>query len=577
MISFAYSRPNHISNMKLILVVGGFFFLTMAATTSLQLHDDSFAHFVISLQTLTQFDFTRFVLDTWNRPLTTLLYGTAGQLGILSARAVSVVLILSMAFFVHRSAEYLLKKRFPPIALLAFVLAQSAILTHAHLTMTEQIAAFFLALGIFLAFSGKFYLSAITLGLMPLARAETVLIMVWISIWMVILGMKDRGKLDGLWRIVKWSCLAWFPFVLWWTAGFSLKGELGWMTPSYVYFRSFTFNTSWLINGITGLPSALQGPLLYLFIIGLFSLIHSVLFNAETEPENKVYWNLVIGGVIIHLVFVSIVVVYPKDSGFSEIGVVAINYRNFNSITPLLSLIIYSGAYFLTTHNPFNRRIRFGVWLTSLFLLSGFFVFHWRLKSNPDPIIGAWCVVQATFCTLILWWSHYKICNRARWWSGVATICVLAGFISYPFYWYPLRFQDRTEVMHRELGEWLKQNYTKPWPTVIQDLSGNGVSEWLWGVDSGATIWLYPAQFERKIAEAPIGTLIVLETDSFGNLMPRYSKKLKKLLQGSLYEEVAMYQPKKSLNVIEKLLTSLSGYNKLTGWLVFKKLSSQKV
>ncbi len=554
-----------------MLTVGAGFLLALAAAVSLQLHDDSFAHFVRSIQHVAGFSWNDFVLDTWNRPLPTLIYGIVGQLGIFPARAASVALVVAMAYCVHRSAQTLWGTKFPAIATLAFVLAQSALLTHAHLTMTEQLAASFLGMGLFLILSGRFYLGAVLWGLMPLARAETVLFLAWLSLCVLWLFVQRHGLGEACRKIIPWGIFAWAPFGIWWVSGFLIKGELGWMTPGYVYLRSFPPDSFWLINGFSGLPSALQAPLIFLSIVGLCGVVSGIKSRETFFLSNLPLWGMALGCILIHLVFVSLVVVYPRSSGWADIGLAAINYRNYVNIAPLLALLVYGGAHMLLSAVPMARRVRFAALLATLLLLIAFWLFHWRLKFGPDWIIAAWCVVQGGFA-LLAYWCFWPPRGKASFaWLKVAGVCLLAGFLSYPFYWYPLRFQDRAEIMHRELGAWLQQNEPKPWPRIIQDLSGSGASEWLWDVEPGSTLWSYPAQFGRRIAAAAPGTLIVLETDSSGVPLGKYPRDLVQVLQAPGFEMTAIYLPDKPLGRLEYVLTNFSRYNKLTGWIIFRK------
>ncbi len=557
--------------MPLALGVGAGYLLALAAATSLRLHDDSFAHFVLSIQHVACFSWHDFVLDTWNRPLPTLIYGIIGKAGIFPARAASVVLTVVMAYCVHRSAQTLWRAKFPAIATLAFVLAQSTLFTHAHLTMTEQLAAAFLGMGLFFMVSGKLYLGAMAWSLMPLARAETVLFLAWLSLCALWLLIQRQEPGAACKKILSWGALAWAPFCAWWTCGFLIKGELGWMTPGYVYLRSFPPDSFWLINGFSGLSSALQAPLIYLLVVGLYGAVSSMTSKERGFLFNLPFWGMALGCILIHLVFVSLVVVYPRSSGWADIGVAAINYRNYVNIAPLLALFIYGGAHVFLSVVPVARRVRLAALGATFLLLVAFWLFHWRLKSGPDWIIAAWCMVQGGLTLLAYWWFRTPRGKSASAWLKVAGVCILAGFLSYPFYWYPLRFQDRTEIMHRELGAWLQHNEPKPWPRIVQDLSGSGASEWLWNTDPGSTVWLYPAQFERNIAAAAAGTLIVLETDSSGVPLGKYSRGLVQMLQGPGFEKTATYLPDRPLGQVERMLTRISGYNKLTGWVLFRK------
>src|SRR5436190_839783 len=64
----------------------------VAAVGGFRVSDDSFQHFVKSVEVVRRHDFARLVTDIWNKPVPMVLYGVSGLAGIVSARLVSVVL-----------------------------------------------------------------------------------------------------------------------------------------------------------------------------------------------------------------------------------------------------------------------------------------------------------------------------------------------------------------------------------------------------------------------------------------------------------------------------------------------------
>lgn len=569
-------RKNIFTNVTggdfVVPVTGGILLLFAAGFCSLRLNDDSFAHFAGSVKHIADFSLHAFILDTWNRPVPVLLYGFSGCAGIYAARAVSIAVVLLMAWFVHRCAEIICRTEFPPSAAIGLVLFQSAVLTHAHLTMTEQIAAVFLAGGLYLLLINKTFLAAVAWSLMPLSRAETTLILAWLSLCVFAMLVKRNGFKSALLKIIPWGLLAWLPFLIWWTAGYALTGSIGWMTPEYVYLRPMTFDSFWLINGFSGLPSGVQPSLLFTALAGVFYLSTKVNRSAEVAATNAPVRTMIAGGMLIHLLFVSLVVVYPRDSGWSAIGVAAINYRNYANIAPLLGLLSYFGVYAFLNVPSDHKRILARTALAGVVLfLTGFLFFHWRIKSVFDPVITLWCIVHASLAFMMYLWVTRPHSQRQSFWRGVCVLAVVSGIMAYPFFWYPLRFQDRTEQMLRALGGWLDAHESSS--PVIQDISGSGAAEWLWNTGSGKTVWLYPAQLEKAVAVAESGTLIVIETDVTGKPLERYPPSLLLFLESTQLEKVGSYLPESSPGRIENLLSSLSGYNKNTGWVVYRKTS----
>jgi hypothetical protein len=407
---------------------------------------------------------------------------------------------------------------------------------------------------------------------MPLARAETTLILAWFSLCVFAMLVRRNGFKSALLKIIPWGLLAWLPFAIWWTAGYALTGHIGWMTPGYVYLRPMTIDSFWLINGFSGLPSGVQPALLFTALAGVFYLSAKVDIYANVAAKHAPVRAMIAGGMLIHLLFVSMVVVYPRDSGWSAIGIAAINYRNYVNVAPLIALLSYFGVYsFLNTASDGKRMLERAALTGVMLLLIGFLLFHWRMKAGFDPVITVWCIVHAVLAFMMYFWVTKPHRQRQSFWRGVCVLAVVSGILAYPFFWYPLRFQDRNEQMLRALGGWLDAHESSS--PVIQDISGSGAAEWLWKTEPGRTVWLYPAQLENAVAVAAIGALIVIETDATGRPLERYPQSLLLLLEAAELEKVGAYLPESSPGRIEKLLTRLSGYNRNNGWVVYRKAS----
>lgn len=82
-----------------VLVGAWVLFAGLAILHGLRLDDDTYSHFVISVTTIRNADFVAWVTDTWNKPMTTLVYGVIGQLGIIPARLMSVTLVVLSAYW----------------------------------------------------------------------------------------------------------------------------------------------------------------------------------------------------------------------------------------------------------------------------------------------------------------------------------------------------------------------------------------------------------------------------------------------------------------------------------------------
>ncbi len=89
-----------------VILCFGAFILTLAWAHGPRLDDDSYTHFAVSVLTVAELDWRSLITDTWNKPLTTILYGVAGLVGGLGlSRTVSVLLVVATALLIRKILE----------------------------------------------------------------------------------------------------------------------------------------------------------------------------------------------------------------------------------------------------------------------------------------------------------------------------------------------------------------------------------------------------------------------------------------------------------------------------------------
>lgn len=129
------------------------------------LEDDAWAHFLYSRSV---WNSPAYLADVWGRPVCTGVYAL-GAWSMFGARVVSLLLVLAAAELTRRTAKALSIDEFPAVA---FLLAMPVLYLHSLSVMTELPFAVLL-IGAFLAYlKQRWWLLALLVGVLPLARPE---------------------------------------------------------------------------------------------------------------------------------------------------------------------------------------------------------------------------------------------------------------------------------------------------------------------------------------------------------------------------------------------------------------------
>ena len=137
------------------------------------------------------FQFPKFFLYHWGKPLFTALTSPFAQFGFIGIRIFNVLAGTFAAYNTYRTA-LLLKFKFPVLAI--FLVISSPLYTVLMLSgMTEILGSVVLILSIFLFFKKKYIWSALVLSFMPFVRSEAMVIiplffvaLVWLKQWKAI-------------------------------------------------------------------------------------------------------------------------------------------------------------------------------------------------------------------------------------------------------------------------------------------------------------------------------------------------------------------------------------------------------
>jgi hypothetical protein len=185
------------------------------------LEDDAWAHYLYSRAVWKN---PAYLFDVWGRPVCTGVYALAAPWGgMLGCRFVSLLLVLAGAELMRRVAIAL---GIDPRASVAFLLAQPVLYLHSLSVMTELPFAVLLIAAFLAYLRRRWWLMALLVGLLPLARPEG-FGFVCLAIGALVMRRRTTGRRGcGSWitgRIPKTArtaaggwCSLWCCFRSWW-------------------------------------------------------------------------------------------------------------------------------------------------------------------------------------------------------------------------------------------------------------------------------------------------------------------------------------------------------------------------
>ncbi len=560
--------------------------LFLSVFYSEELAEDSYNHFQTSVEVWENRDWKMLVTDTWNRPFPTVFYGILGQWGLIPARWVNVFFTLMTGLLTYKLAGLLLSAQIKehPWTLVGFFICQLVVLPQSFMTMTELMAAFLLACGLFLYYKHRFFQAFFVLGFLPLARLETSLIMAWIFILFSLEQLQNQCWSKKRWlAVIQWNAVGSLPFLIWWGLGIYYTKSWRWFLESGIsaYLRPWQFSDILKVNFFTGLPGVLSASALFLFLLGCCHLFTS--FRAQPS-QSRWFQGVLCGILVIHGFFLSSFVVDPKGSRFGDLAVGAINQRNFNVISPIIALFIFAGAVFLvdlvkqTHRSGWLKRVGIALILTEIALI-GFYFFQQALGTGYQKglfKLGLHHLILLVFCGWVGWnfYAQRRFPQKTKRipfnLTTIACFLMISFVLSVPLFWHPLRFYDQQFLAQKELCSWLRTQNQSP-RRIIQDV--NSRLDRFCEMPALNAPWAWASTFQKTLRSSLPGSWVILETN--GQHQPR-SHYPADLLQ-SLKVRSSFALIKKSENIPtapwELWLNRISSRNAPTRWVVYEKLA----
>ncbi|MBF0276695.1 MAG: hypothetical protein HQM13_02830 [SAR324 cluster bacterium] len=570
------------------LIVTLILLMFFAAFYSEELSEDSYQHFQTSVEVWNNRDWKMLLTDTWNKPLPAILYGITGQWGIVPARWAGVVLTLLTGLLTFKLAILILSEEIKkhPWTFVGIFICQLAVLPQAFLTMTELFAAFLLACGLFLFLTKRYFAAFFVLGFLPLARLETSLILAWVFIFISLEQLQNQGWSKTKWiEVIQWNTVGSIPFLTWWGVGIHYTDSWRWFLDSSYspYLRPFQISNLLKINFVTGLPGVLSAPGLFLFFLGIFHF--PVVCRADSSNSRWIQKGLY-GILLIHGLFLSSFVVYPKGSRFGDLAIGAINPRNYNVISPIIALFIFAGSIYLIKlmnqafHTNWFRKWGISLGLTEIALIT-FFFFQQALGTSLKKglfKLGIHYSILIIFCCWLAWYYFRPMRNPekpARFnHSSIAFFLIFSFLFSVPLFWHPLRFYDQRALVQKELCSWLETHQKTPARRIIQDI--NSRLNLFCRLPSLNARWTWPHTFQENLKSSPAGSWIILETDDDYRPRSHYPDDLIRSLTNS--SSFALIKKSKAIPFNarwEIWLNRISARNAPTRWIVYEKLERE--
>lgn len=560
-----------LTRSELVLLFFGAAFVALGWVHGLRLDDDSYAHYAVSVQTLAGGDWRALITDTWNKPLTTLVYGTAGLAGGLGlARTASVLLTILAAILLRRVLERWLgwTSREHTCFVPAFFLFQIGLLPQVFLTMTEQLTAALLAWAIYAWVRGRPWSAFLIAGFMPWARIESLFVVAALFLVMSVELLRAGGRRVMI-RVFLMNGLGAFPFLSWWAGGFILKGEVAWMSASYAYLREPFWLHLWSANAVTGLCGALGVAQLLLIAIGLQAW--------RSAPRSGLRLPLLTLPLAAHLLFTSLVVVYPRGSGYGGWAIAALNARSYTTVAPLFCLLAGWGWQRLFGEearaggNRQTAQLWAAVALTALFCL-GFAAFQGSFELfSPVARFGQLALGLGALTGAAAIALSVRRFGARRMAGIYAWLALGSALVMVPFFWYPWRWQDRRAGVQRAFLRELRRAPEQP-PRVVQSM--NGRLDFFGGGVPVPIPWVYPALVGKSAATAPAGTWIVLDTDERGVPVGYPEEVVRGLLGAGGYARVGAFVDTRPGPAWQRAVDRITPRNRGGGWIILRKLAS---
>jgi hypothetical protein len=539
----------------------------LARVHGLGLRSDSYEHFASSVKVIATLDWRALLVNLWNKPLPTLLYGVSGQLGLFAARLVSVSLTVATAVCVWDATRKLWPSSariHPSWVAVAFVF-QLAVLPESFVTMTELPAAFALSLGLCLHLRGRTSAACVVWGLMPLLRVETALLTGMLVAVIGALTLTRARDSRTTWPLVaRWAGLAAVPMLAWWAAGVFAAGDVHWFSKgAYAHLRAWSLPAVVTVNGVNGLGGVLSGPML------CFGLVGAVRLRSIVDPARRDVAALLLGCIAVHVAFLTMALVYPAET-LGGLGVAAINARNFNVIAPLLALAVIAGvedwSQWIERRLTGSSVIYLGAAVLAVAIVIGFWFMQTAWGASG---VGTAYRLLAGLALIGLLAAGSLASRAVRSITARRAAAMTYGFLTFatlvsvPTFWYPLTSQDARAAAGRDFCAWYSTRQDHP-TRVIQDFIGS--LDQFCGMTNVNADWTWPTDFTHAIHESPTAWIIVTVDATGEPPAAIYPRELLALLP--TYRLLAS-RPAAPISEWQRRLNLIEWQNHPVGWRVY--------
>lgn len=544
-------------------------FALLALSHGYRTDDDTFSHFAVSVSLISEVNLREILTDTWNKPMTALVYGVSGQLGLATARLVSVALVFLATGLL---ADILRKLRgWSSRDALCFCLAafvfQISLLPQIFLTNTEQLSAVCLTVALWLYYvKGKLFVSGLFLGMMVWARMESsILAAGWIAGVFLDAYSHDRKQAFNSALILGLGAAV--PALGWWGVSAWVTGNPFWFRTGYVFVREPFFAHLFSVNFFTGLPGALSSPQLLLLCAGAVTLCIS------RDLPGRAGWRFgILLPVLFSSVFFTVMTVYPRSSGYGGWAIASLNARSYNILSPIFLLIAAHGYEHLIR----DKKSLLPTLLLTMLLLGGHFFFQGAFPFLFGFLLRmSFLLLGAALLAGFLLFRH--LINKRAGESGrLPALClylIVTAPVMVPFFWYPLRAQDAKVEVQRQFLEWYQHHYAHAFEDHLILQTVNGSLPFFAGNDQIQSRWVYPAGMLRQLEQPWQGPerLFLVEAGDDGALLPKYPRHLIPALKQNGYQEIMRFRPERGRGRIDRAIGLLSSRNLPATLVVYAK------
>ena len=476
-------------------VVGvGIALALLAVVSGPRLDDDSYRHFARSVQAVASLDGRGLITNLWNKPLTGLIYGVTGLLGLTAARLAAVALTMLTLHLTVELCQVLLPRAVRWPMLLLFV-SQPALLRDAFVTMTEIPAACCLASSLWAQLcAGRARWAAFAIGLMPLCRVEMLPVTLFVTLWLA-----HAAAVRGLREQLVLLALAALPSLAWYAAAAVVAHDALWFRgQGYARVRAWDLAGCLRFNVFGGLAAVLSAPSLLLFWLGVLSARRMLTRSVAA---------LVLGALACHYALLDVLDVFPRGVEGVPLGhaVAAINPRNYTSSAPLVAVCCGSGlAYRLEAGSVARRPLMAAALLSAAVIVNGDI-------AQPVALLRDSALLASSIAVL-----GFRAPARA--WQAWALASVTAALIMRPGFGYPTRWNDRRAASIDALAQLARDRHPA---RLIQDLASS--LEHYAGLQGVDADWIWPRDFATRMNDESV---VVIEVDAEQHALARYPANL---------------------------------------------------